>query len=220
MSQRVFIVDDHPMFRAGVRISLDDTEGLEVVGEVATGEEAVRLVRSGGVIADVVLMDMQLPGCSGIEATRAIVADRPPGITVPRVLMMSVAEDDDVVVSALRAGAHGYLVKGAPREELIRAVRTAADGGAVFSPAVAARLGMYFSAVHELPSRAAFPQLTDRERQVLDLLARGNSNRRIARELVLSEKTVRNHVSNIFGKLQVTDRVSAVVRARDAGLGG
>ncbi|MFI6082012.1 response regulator [Streptomyces sp. NPDC051217] len=220
MNVRVFLVDDHPMFRAGVRIALEDTDGLEVVGEAATGEEAVRTLLGRKVTADIVLMDMQLPGCSGTEATRTIVDGFPAGAAVPRILVMSVAADDDAVVSALRAGAYGYLVKGAPREELVRAVRTVAVGGAVFSPAVAARLGAYFSAVHELPSRAAFPHLTDRERQVLDLLARGFNNRRIARELVLSEKTVRNHVSHVFAKLQVSDRAEAAVRARDAGLGG
>jgi DNA-binding NarL/FixJ family response regulator len=135
------------------------------------------------------------------------------------VLFVSSSADDHAVMAALRVGARGYMVKGAVREELLRGVRTVATGGAVFSPTVAARLSRYFSAVHELPGRAAFPELTDREREVLDLVARGMNNRRIARQLVLSEKTVRNHVSHIFAKLHVSDRVEAAVRARNAGLG-
>ncbi|GGO87584.1 response regulator [Wenjunlia tyrosinilytica] len=219
MSVRVFLVDDHPLFRAGVRLAMEDADDLEVVGEASTGEEAVPALRSPDMAADVVLMDLLLPGRSGIETTRALITEAPPGTTAPRVLIVSMSDEDDAVVAAIRAGAHGYLVKGTPREELLRAVRTVAEGGAVFSSAVAARLSGYFSAVHDLPGRAAFPQLTERERQILDLLARGYTNRRIARELVLSEKTVRNHVSHVFTKLQVTDRTEATVRARDAGLG-
>jgi len=216
---RVFLVDDHPMFRAGARHTVESVPDMDVVGEAATGEEAVRMLRGGEVTADVVLMDLGLPDRSGTEVTRAITAPPPDRAPAPRVLMLSGLEEDDAVISALRAGARGYVVKGAPREELLRAVRTVADGGAVFSPFVADRLGDYFSAVHGTPSRAAFPQLTNRERQVLDLLARGYGNRRIARELVLSDKTVRNHVSHIFAKLQVTDRMAAAARAREAGLG-
>ncbi|GAA3159490.1 MULTISPECIES: response regulator [Streptomyces] len=219
MTIRVFLVDDHPLFRAGVRLALEDVEDMEVVGEADSGEEAVQALVHERVRADVVLMDVQMPGSSGVSALPAITAAHHPGAEAPRVLMMSVTDDDDMVVAALRAGAHGYLLKGAPRTELIRAVRTVAGQGAVFSPTVAARLSGYFSAVHELPSRAAFPQLTERERQILDLIARGYTNRRIARELVLAEKTVRNHVSHVFAKLQVSDRATAVVRARDAGLG-
>jgi DNA-binding NarL/FixJ family response regulator len=154
---------------------------------------------------------------SGVEAIRSITAGHVSHR--PRVLVVSMYEEDDEVVAALRAGAHGYVAKEASREELLRAVRTVAEGGAVFSPAIAERLGTYFSAVHELPGRVAFPQLTNREREILDLLARGHNNRRIARQLVLSEKTVRNHISHIFAKLQVRNRADAVMRARDAGLG-
>lgn len=223
MTIRVFLVDDHPMFRAGTRHAVESVDDMDVVGEAATGEEAVRTLRGGAVAADVVLMDLGLPDGPGTEATRRITA--PPegaagaACAPPRVLMVSAREEDDAVISALRAGARGYVAKGAPREELLRAVRTVADGGAVFSPFVADRLGDYFSAVHDMPGRAAFPQLTNRERQVLDLLARGYGNRRIARELVLSDKTVRNHISHIFAKLQVTDRMAAAARAREAGLG-
>jgi DNA-binding NarL/FixJ family response regulator len=216
---RVFVVDGHPLFRAGVRLVMEGARDLVVVGEAATGEEAVLALRDGHVVADVVLMDLLLPGCSGIEATRAIVAETPAGPGAPRVLFVSGSAEDDAVVAALRAGARGYMVKGDPGEELVRGVRTVAQGGAVFSSVVADRLGGYFSAVHGLPGRVAFPELTEREREVLDMVARGLTNRRIARELVLSEKTVRNHVSHVFAKLHVADRVEAAVRARDAGLG-
>ncbi|MFD9904087.1 response regulator [Streptomyces sp. NPDC059063] len=219
MTARVFVVDGHPLFRAGVRQVVEDAADLEMAGEATTGEEAVAALRDGRVVADVVLMDLLLPGCSGIEATRAIAAEAPDQLDAPRVLFVSGSAEDDAVVAALRAGARGYLVKGVLGEELVRGLRTVAHGGAVFSAVVADRLGCYFSAVHELPVRAAFPDLTEREREVLDLVARGLSNRRIARELALSEKTVRNHVSRVFAKLRVADRVEAAVRARDAGLG-
>ncbi|MGP3948717.1 response regulator [Streptomyces sp. 7N604] len=220
MTIRLFLVDDHPLFRAGVRLVMEDAEDIQIVGEAENAEDAVRTLVDERLSADVVLMDIQMPGSSGVGAASAITAGALPGIVAPRVLMMSVSEDDDMVIAALRAGAHGYLLKGAPRNELIRAVRMVAGGGAAFSPTVAARLSSYFSAIHEMPGRAAFPQLTERERQILVLIARGYTNRQIARELVLAEKTVRNHVSHVFSKLQITDRASAVVRARDAGLGG
>lgn len=136
-----------------------------------------------------------------------------------RVLVMSLEANDETVVTALRAGARGYLLKTAPLDELLLGILTVAAGGAVFSASIADRLAKYFSAIHELPSRVAFPELTSRELQILDLIARGYDNRRIARELVLAEKTVRNHVSNVFSKLQVVDRTMAAVRARDVGLG-
>ncbi|WP_199185639.1 response regulator [Streptomyces carminius] len=220
MTIRVFLVDDHPMFRAGARHAVEGAADMDVVGEAATGEEAIRALRGGEVTADVVLMDLGLPDRSGAEVTRLLTSAPQGGGPAPRVLMLSALEEDDAVISALRAGARGYVVKDAPREELLRAVRTVAGGGAVFSPFVADRLGDYFAAVHDMPGRVAFPQLTNRERQVLDLLARGYGNRRIARELVLSDKTVRNHISHIFAKLQVTDRMAAAARAREAGLGG
>jgi DNA-binding NarL/FixJ family response regulator len=213
---RVFVVDDHPLFRAGVRAALADTDNLTVVGEATTGEEAVRVLPGAEPPVDVVLMDLQLPGISGLEATRTITASERPA---PRVLMMSVSDDDHAVVASFRAGALGYMVKGAPRDELLLAVRTVARGGAVFSPVVAERLRTYFSSVHDVPARAAFHVLTERERQILHLVAAGHNNRRIARELTLSEKTVRNHISHIFAKLQVKDRAEAIVQARDAGLG-
>ncbi|MFI6029840.1 response regulator [Amycolatopsis magusensis] len=166
MTIRVVLVDDHPLYRYGARFAIEDAEDLVIVGEASTGEEALQVVREKQV--DVVLMDIQLPDRSGLEVTRAITGD-----AGPRVIVVSVNEDDDSIVSALRAGAHGYLVKGVSRDELLWAIRTVAAGGAVFGPSIADRLSNYFSAVHELPSRAAFPTLTNRERQVLDLIARG-----------------------------------------------
>jgi DNA-binding NarL/FixJ family response regulator len=210
---RVLLVDDHPMFLAGVRTVLDGAADLTVAGEAGTVADAIERVRS--LRPDVVLMDLHLPDGSGVEATRAVLADRPS----TRVLVMTMSTDDEAVVAAMRAGARGYVVKGAGRDEVLHALRTVAAGGAVFSPAVADRLAAYFAGLARLPGREAFPQLTDREREILDLVARGYDNRRIARDLVLSEKTVRNHVSNVFAKLDVADRTEATLRARNAGLG-
>ncbi|GLZ37024.1 response regulator transcription factor [Actinokineospora sp. NBRC 105648] len=215
----ILLVDDHPLFRSGTRAAIEGSPDLDIVGEAATAEEALALLAGERARVDVVLLDIQLPGASGIELARAITEDGVLGEPAPRVIIVSITEDDDSVVAALRAGALGYLLKGVSRDELLRAVRTVAAGGAVFSPSIAGRLRRYFSAVHELPGRVAFPELTERERQVLDLIARGHTNRRIARKLVLSEKTVRNHVTHVFTKLRVRDREAAAVRARDAGLG-
>lgn len=215
---RVYVVDDHPVFRDGVRVALENVPDLEIAGESGAGEDALTALAEPDVRVDVVLMDLHLPGCSGVEATRRLHSSRRGG-PAPRVLVMSASVEDDAVVAALRAGAYGYLDKGASRAELLGAVRCVAGGGAVFSPAVAERLSRYFSALHTVPAGRAFPQLTQREREVLDLIARSYNNRRIARELVLSEKTVRNHISNIFTKLGVRDRIAAMLRAREAGLG-
>ncbi|CAL9337733.1 Transcriptional regulatory protein DegU [Streptomyces sp. enrichment culture] len=217
MTVGVLIVDDHPLFLQGLRVALDSEGDLAVVGEAGSGEEAVEAVTRLGPAVQVVLMDLRLPRMPGVEAIRAITSET--AGHRPRVLVVSRYEDDDEVVAALRAGAHGYVAKEASRDELLRAVRTVAEGGAVFSASIAERLGTYFSAIHDFPGRLAFPQLTNREREILDLLARGHTNRRIARHLVLSDKTVRNHVSHIFAKLQVTNRDDAMTRARDAGLG-
>jgi DNA-binding NarL/FixJ family response regulator len=219
MTIRVFLVDDHPLFLAGVRTALQDSDAV-VVGEATTGMATRLALHRPDTRADVVLMGLHLPDGSAIELARAVAGDAAPGTVSPRVLAVSAAEDDQSVVAALRAGVHGYIVRNASRDELLRAVHTVAEGGAVFSPGVAARLAGYFSALHELPGRVAFPDLTDRERQILDLLARGYNNRRIARELLVAEKTVRNHVSRVLAKLQVSKRTEAAVLARDAGLGG
>lgn len=209
----VLLVDDHPLFLDGVRAALSTESGLEVVGEAHTAAEAVDL--AGSLKPDVVLMDLNLPDGSGIDATRDVHAASPGS----HVLVITMSADDDAVVAAMRAGARGYVVKGAGREDLVLAVTTVAAGGAVFSPAVAARLGTYFSGLADQPGREVFPQLSAREREVLDLVARGMDNRRIARALFLSEKTVRNHVSAVLTKLDAADRAEAIGRARRAGLG-
>ena len=214
MSVRVLVVDDHPLFRDGVRTALAGEDDLEVVGEADDVASALAQVAQDP--PDVVLMDLNLPDATGIEATRRVLADHPE----VRVLVMTMSQDDDAVVAAMRAGARGYVVKGAGRRDLVDSVRTVAAGGAVFSPEVADRLAGYFTGLAAVPGRAAFPQLTEREREVLKLLARGLDNRGIARELFLSDKTVRNYVSTLLDKLEVDSRADAVLRARNAGLGG
>ena len=208
----ILVAEDHPLFRKGVIALLGSGEDFEVVGEAATGEEAA--ARAAELQPDVVLMDLQMPGMGGIEATRAISRQSPS----VRVLVVSLFEDDDSVFMALRAGARGYILKDADEEELVRAVRAVGRGEAIFSPGVAARVLAYFAAPrHEAPQ--VFPTLTDREREILNLVARGHPNPSIARELSLSPKTVGNYVSNIFAKLQVADRAQAIIRAREAGMG-
>ncbi|MGG8408086.1 response regulator [Streptomyces sp. 12297] len=209
----VLLVDDHPMFLEGLRGTLLPQEGFHVVGEASTAEEAAAL--SAGTRPQVVVLDLGLPDASGIELTRRLLSDRPDA----RVLVLSMSDDDDNVLAAMRAGAGGYLVKGADRAEILAAVRTVAAGGAVFGPRVAARLQSFFDSLAAAPGRQAFPDLTPRELEILDLLARGLEYRQIARRLTISDKTVRNHVTNIFTKLQVNDRAQAIVRARNAGLG-
>jgi len=208
---RVLIADDHPMFRDGLRVVLSTEPTLEVVGEAADGPEAVELAEK--LQPDVIVMDLNLPSLNGIEATRQVVAANPH----IAVLVLTMFDDDDSVFSALRAGARGYLLKGAGHEDVVAAIRAVVAGAAIFGPAIARRIQRYFT----VPQRVApFPQLTDREREVLELVARGQSNPDIAQTLYISEKTVRNHVSNLFTKLQVADRAHAIVRARSAGLGG
>lgn len=212
MTVRVLVVDDHPLFRDGVTAALAGTE-FEVVAQAEDVATAVRLAAETEV--DLVLMDLNLPDGSGIEATRAVLEVQPD----VRVLVMTMSADDEAVVAAMRSGARGYVVKGSGRDDVLQAVRTVAGGGAVFSPAVADRLGSYFASLASLPGRDAFPALTEREREILDLVARGHDNRRIARELYLSDKTVRNHVSNVMAKIDAADRAEMIVRARNAGLG-
>jgi DNA-binding NarL/FixJ family response regulator len=212
MSRRpiaLLIADDHPVFRQGLKAMLDSNESFEVIGEAADGDEAV--ARALELKPDVVLMDLRMPGLNGIDATRKILEESP-GVGV---LVLTMFEDDDSVFAAMRAGARGYLLKGSEQDEVLRAIRSIASGEAIFGPAIASRLIAYFSSANA----TAFPELTGRERQVLELIAQGKNNRAISDELVLSLKTVRNHVSNIFNKLQVTDRAGAIVKAREAGMG-
>jgi DNA-binding NarL/FixJ family response regulator len=210
---RVLIADDHTLFRSGLKGMLARAEGFEVVGEAKTGEGAV--MKSAEVLPDIVLMDIQMPQMNGIEATRRVVkAD--PGVGV---VMLTMFGDDDSVFAAMRAGARGYVLKGADAEEVLKVVGAVAAGEAHFGPEIAKRLMGFFSAPRPAPPSEAVPELTAREVEVLDLIARGRSNTEIAGRLYVSPKTVRNHISNIFTKLQVADRAHAIVRAREAGLG-
>lgn len=214
MALRVLLVDDHPLYRAGLRAALDSADGIEVVDEADDAERALGLVRE--LAPDVVVMDLRLPGQSGIEAIRVLTRDH----SAVRVLVLTMHEDDDALVAALRAGAKGYLVKGSGREEVLQAVRTVGMGGAVFCPHAAERLvGLLAGGIGATEIQATFPNLTTREREILDLIACGYDNRRIARDLTLSDKTVRNHVSNLFAKLHASNRAEVIVRARNAGLG-
>jgi DNA-binding NarL/FixJ family response regulator len=206
---RILIVDDHPIFRDGLRTALA-ADDIEVVGEAANGPDAVQLATS--LVPDVVLMDLQMPGGAGIAATRAISAALPD----VAVLILTMSEDADAVFGSVRAGARGYLLKGADRDELLRAIRSVAGGEAIFGAEISQRL---LSAFADGSTVAPLPALTDREREVLALVTDGYTNTAIAQRLVLSPKTVRNHVSNILMKLQVADRTAAAAVARDAGIG-
>lgn len=211
-SLRILIADDHPLFRKGMRTLLTATADTEVIGEATTGREVIEL--AAALQPDVILMDLQMPGVNGIEATRQILQDSPN----IRILVVTLFEDDASVFTALRAGARGYILKDAKEDEILRAIRAVGSGEAIFSPAIATRLMEFFATPRPSASKEIFPTLTDREREILQLIARGSTNHDIARQLVLSVKTVNNYVSNIFGKLQVTARAQAIIRARDAGL--
>lgn len=213
---RIVIADDHPFFRDGLRVLFETTPDTDLVGEAANGDEALDLTRTHQ--PDVVVMDLRMPGTDGITATRHIAEQHPE----TAVLVVSMVEDDEAILAAIRAGARGYLLKGADREDTLLAIRAASRGDAVFGAGVATRLAGYL-AEQQRPSqldaaRDAFPALTDREREVLQLVARGRTNQEIADELHLTLKTVRNYVSNILTKLHVSTRGQAIIRARDAGL--
>jgi DNA-binding NarL/FixJ family response regulator len=210
---RILIADDHPVFRYGLRALLHAEPGAEVVGEATSGAEAIALATE--LRPEIILMDLNLPGINGIEATRQIMQVMPDiGI-----LVITMVDDDDSVFAAMRAGARGYLLKGAEGDETLRAIVAISHGEAIFSPAIARRLMQFFGSPPPMVTPQLFPELTDREHEVLHLIAQGYTNSAIAEQLVISPKTVRNHVSNIFTKLQVAGRAEAIIRARDAGLG-
>lgn len=209
---RVLIADDHPMFRLGLRMLLQAVEDIEVVGEAATGKEVLQL--AGELRPNVILMDINMPQVNGIEASKNI------SIAYPEIAILVITMiDDDTVLSAMRAGARGYLLKGADGEETLRAIRAVANGEVIFGPAVAERMLRVFSPGAEKKENFPFPELTSREREILALIAQGYANNAIAERFVISPKTVRNQVSMIFGKLQVRSRSEAIIKAREAGLG-
>jgi DNA-binding NarL/FixJ family response regulator len=211
MTVRILIADDHPLVRQGLKAALAPVPEVEIVAEAATGQEAIREAVLHQ--PDVVVMDLQMPELNGIEATRELARAVPSAA----VLVLTMFEDDDWVFAAMRAGARGYVLKGAEQHEITRAITAVAAGEAIFGPAVATRVLTYFATPPVTPT--PFPELTAREREVLDLLAAGYTNHQIAERLGLSAKTVANHISAIFAKLQVADRTQAMLRARDAGLG-
>ncbi len=212
---RLLLADDHTLFREGLSALLSATPDTEVVGEAGTGAEAVALAES--LAPDIILMDIMMPDLNGVQATERVLASNP-GIGI---IMLTMLEEDDALFAAMRAGARGYILKGADKSEVLKTIHAVAEGEALFGPAVAARLAAYFqrSAPERNADPSEFDELTEREQQVLILVAEGKSNRDIAQQLTISGKTVSNHISNIFSKLNVTDRAQAIVKARRAGLG-
>jgi DNA-binding NarL/FixJ family response regulator len=209
---QILIADDHPVFRFGLRALLESQADMDVVGEVNSGEESVELAKT--LKPNVVLMDVNMPGMNGLEATKAIMAYSPDSA----VLIITML-DDETVFTAMQAGARGYLLKGAEGEETLRAIRAVANGEVILSPGVAEQMTAFFTRGMKAGLNTPFPDLTDREGEILELLAQGLTNAAIAEKLFLSPKTIRNQVSNIFSKLQVASRSEAIVKARDAGVG-
>jgi DNA-binding NarL/FixJ family response regulator len=213
---RVLVADDHPVFRRGMRAILGAEPDTELVGEATDGEEAI--ARALELRPDVILMDLNMPNLNGIEATRRILEAKPD----TAILMLTMFEDDKSILAAMRAGAHGYVLKGADGAETLRAIHAVANGEAIFSPTITQRLTGYFTTLGgdlKASPVQAFPNLTEREHEILSLIAEGYTNTAIASRLYLSPKTVRNYVSSIFTKLEVSDRSQVIVQAREAGLG-
>jgi DNA-binding NarL/FixJ family response regulator len=214
---RILVVDDHTLFREGLTALLQSAADIEVVGEASSGVEAIALAAE--LQPDIILMDIRMEHVNGIEATRRIRQEQP-GV---RVIMLTMVERDDSLLAALRAGAQSYILKGADKKQVLKTIYAVAEGEALFGPEIAQRLGDFFRGLDvSLVSKtelALLAELSDREREVLDLMARSWNNQQIAAELHISPKTVSNHVSNIFNKLQVADRVQAIDKAREAGLG-
>jgi DNA-binding NarL/FixJ family response regulator len=207
----ILIADDHPLFRRGMHSLLSSISDFKVVGEASTGEETIRL--AGELQPDVILMDLQMPGGNGLAATRSILQSNPD----IRILVVTLFEDEDSVFAALRAGARGYVLKDSRDEEMVRAIRAVGNREAIFSPEIATRVLGNFSS-RPATSKEIFPLLTQREREILALIAQGLSNQSIAENLSLSEKTVSNYISNVYSKLQVSSRTQAIIKARDAGM--
>ncbi len=213
-SIRLLIADDHTLVRQGLSALLSAVPDLNLVGEAATGDEVV--AQAAELQPDVILMDIQMPGLNGLEATRRILQSQP----AIGIIVVTMLEDDNSVFAAMRAGARGYILKGADKSEVVKTIRAVAQGEALFGPAIAQRLVDFFAGLEVASAQPqVFPELTAREREVLDLIAQGQNNAAIADQLSLSPKTIGNHISNIFNKLQVADRAQAVIKAREAGLG-
>ncbi len=208
---QILISEDSKAFREGLRDLLKAVPGMQLVGEASNGSEAVALARR--LQPDVILMDLHMPDLNGIEATRHILRTSPH----IAILVLTMYDDDGSVFAAMRAGARGYLLKGALKNEILRAIRGVAAGEAIFGPLIAQRMVTYFSQLR--PAAAAFPELTNREQEILALMVQGKKNKEIAHQLQINLKTVQNHISNIFAKLQASDRAEAILRAHDAGLG-
>ncbi|GIO14254.1 DNA-binding response regulator [Cohnella xylanilytica] len=213
-NKRLLIVEDHPMFRDGLAAVLRTMPGIELAGLARDAEEAVRMADE--LEPDLVLMDIHLPGINGIEATRRIVSRRPE----TRILILTMFDDDQSVFAAMRAGARGYLLKEATPAEIMRAIDAVGQGEAIFSPSIARRMMFYFETLQPKAEPDVFPELTDREREILGWIAKGMNNSEIAKQLGIAQKTMRNYVSIILSKLQAADRAQAIVMAREAGLGG
>ncbi|GAA0444613.1 DNA-binding response regulator [Acrocarpospora corrugata] len=220
MTIRVLLVDDQPLLRTGFRFILEAEQDVTVVGEAGNGSTAMDQARA--LLPDVVLMDIRMPGMDGIEATRRIVRDAAPSAHVPRVLVLTTFDLDEYIVEALRAGASGFLLKDVPPDELLQAIRVVAAGDAIVAPSVTRRLldrfASHLPTAHQQSTPARLDRLTERELEVLRLIAKGLSNAEIARELVVSETTVKTHVGNVLTKLALRDRVQAVVLAYETGL--
>ena len=214
---RVLVVDDHTLFREGMCAIFENVPDIEVIGEASNGHEAVKQVNA--LSPDIVLMDISMPDLNGIEATEQVLARKPD----TGIIMLTMVENNDSLFAAMRAGARGYILKGAEKVEVLKTIRSVANGEAIFGPAIATRLTSFFQSFQQeaQPAEDAlpFPDLTSREREVLELLTAGKNNHDIAVQLHISVKTVSNHISNVFNKLQVADRVQAIVKARDAGIG-
>lgn len=211
---RILVVDDHQLFREGLTALLNAAPQTTVIGEAGTGMEAV--AKTEALAPDIILMDIQMPEMNGIDAMRRILTDHP-NIYV---IMLTMLEDDDSLFAAMRAGARGYILKGADKAEVLRTVAAVAEGQALFGPAIASRITRLFQKRVQAGSHAtAFPDLTERELEVLNLIAQGLNNQEIAQRLAVSGKTISNHISNIFSKLQVVDRAQVIIKARQAGMG-